>query len=88
MSLEITTLYKYGLEYKGVTYGWKDKKLYKLPYTKNKRSYSLKEVPFYCFNSTLVYNIQRTKLTINKLKFLTKEINIEVKSFVESSCPF
>lgn len=45
--MEITTLYKYGLQYKGVLYGWKDKKLYRLPYTKNKRSYCLKEVPFY-----------------------------------------
>lgn len=85
---EITTLYKYGFEYKGVVYGWKNKKLFRLPYIKNRRSYKLKEIPFYCFNSTLVANIQRTKLTINKLKHLTKEINIEVKNFIESDCPF
>ena len=85
---EITTLYKYGFEYKGVLYVWKNKKLYKLPYRKDKRSYSLKEIPFYCFKSTLVANIQRNKLTINKIKSLTKEINIEVKSFIESDCPF
>ena len=85
---EITTLYKYGFEYKGVLYGWKNKKLYKLPYIKNKRSYTLKEIPFYCFKTTLVANIQRTKMTLNKLKFLTKEINIEVAEIVSSDCPF
>lgn len=86
--MEITTLYKYGLQYKGVLYGWKDKKLYRLPYTKNKRSYCLKEVPFYCFKSTLVANLQRDKVTINKLKFLTKEINVEVSSYIHSDIPF
>lgn len=86
--MKITTLYKYGLEYKGVLYGWKDKKLYRLPYTKNKRSYSLKEVAFYCFKSTMVVNLQRDKVTINKLKFLTKEINVEINSYIHSDIPF
>lgn len=39
-------IFKYGLKYKGVLYGWKDKKLYKLPYAKDNRSYSIKLVPF------------------------------------------
>jgi len=84
----ITTLYKYGLEYKGVLYGWKNKKLYKLPYTKDKRSYTLKEIPSYCFKSTLVFNIQKTKLTLNRLKKLTKEINIEIVEYTNSKIPF
>ncbi len=86
--MEITTLYKYGLEYKGVLYGWKDKKLYRLPYIKDKRSYSLLEINFYCYKSTLVANIQRTKLTMNRIKSLTKEINIELDSYVFSDMPF
>ena len=85
---KITTLYKFGFEYKGVVYGWKDKKLYRLPYTKDKRSYSLKEIPFYCYKSTLVANIQRSKLTINRMKSLTKEINIEINSYICSDIPF
>ena len=84
---EITTLYKFGFEYKNVLYGWKDKKLYKLPYTLNKRSYQLKEIPCYCFKSTMLYNIQREKLTINKLKLLTKEINFKIVG-VDNSVPF
>ena len=86
--MEVTTLYKYGFEYKGVVYGWKNKKLYRLPYVKEKRSYSLLEVPFYCYKSTLVANIQRSKLTINRIKSLTKEINIEINSYICSDIPF
>jgi hypothetical protein len=85
---KITTLYKYGFEYKGVLYAWKDKKLFKLPYTKNKRNYILKEIKPNVFNCTIVYNIQRTKLTINRLKTLTKEINIEIETFKENPCTF
>ena len=85
---KVTTLYKYGFEYKGVLYGWKDKKLYKLPYIKNKRSYSIKEIKPNVFKSTIVYNIQRTKLTINRLKTLTREINIETEIFSKTFCPF
>ena len=86
--MEVTTLYKYGFEYKGVVYGWKNKKLFRLPYTKDKRSYSLKEIQFYCYKSTLVANIQRDKLTLNRIKTLTKEINIEINSYICDDMPF
>ena len=65
----------YGFEYKGVRYGWSNKTLYRLPYVKNKRSYGFKEIPYYVFKSTRVYNIQRNKLTINRLETLTKKVN-------------
>jgi len=81
-------IFKYGFEYNGTPYGWYKKKLYRLPYTKNRRSYSLKEIPMYCFSSTFVFNISRRKMTINKLKQLTKEINITVSTFGENECPF
>lgn len=85
---KITTLYKYGLEYKSVLYGWRDKKLYRLPYTRNLRSYQLKEVPFYCYKSSLVCNLQRTKITLKRLKGMTKEINYTLESFVSDDLPF
>ena len=85
----ITTLtYKYGFEYKGTRYAWKDKKLFRLPYIKNNRSYSFKEIPFYCFKSTIVYNIQRTKLTINRLKLLTEPVNWTHDYLIDNDCPF
>jgi hypothetical protein len=85
---EITTLYKYGFTFKGVTYGWKNKKLYRLPHTKNSKSYSILEIKFYCFRSTTVANIQKTKLTINRIKGLTKEINISLSSIVDEDLLF
>lgn len=88
MIQEITTLYRYGFIYKDVTYGWKNKKLFKLPYVKNNRSYQLKEIPLNCFKSILVVNIQRQKLTINKLKQLTYEINRSITSYLDDGVPF
>ena len=85
---KITTLYKYGFYYKDVLYAWKNKKLYKLPYIKNNRSYSLKEIPSYVFKTTVIFNIQRDKLSIKKLKERTVEVNIYLDTFVENECPF
>jgi len=83
-----TIVYNFGFEYKGVRYAWKDKKLFRLPYIKNNRSYGFKEIPFYCFKSTIVYNIQRTKLTINRLKELTEKIKWTHDFIIDDDCPF
>ena len=85
---EVTTLYKYGFYFDGVPYGWKNKKLYRLPHISNNKSFGIKEISFYCFRSTLVCNIRRKKMTLNKLKRLTVEINITVKNLTEKTCPF
>jgi hypothetical protein len=85
----VTTLqYSYGFEYKNVRYAWKDKKLFRLPYIKGKRSYSFKEIPAYCPKTTIVYNIQKDKLTQNRLKSLTKKVNWTMEFIEDSDCPF
>ena len=85
----ITTLsFHYGFEYKEVKYVWKNKKLFRLPYCKNKRSYSFKEIPIYCFKTTLVANIQKNKLTLNRMKSLTKKIDWSIDLIQHSDCPF
>lgn len=85
----ITTLYyQYGFEYKNVRYVWKDKKLFRLPYIKNNRSYSFLEIPAYCPKTTIVYNIQKDKLTQNRLKSLTKKVNWTMEIIEDSDCPF
>lgn len=85
---KVTTLYKYGFKYKDIIYGWKDKKLYKLPYTKNNRSYELREVPSYVFKTTTLFNVQRDKLSLKNLKARTEIINICLETWLESDCPF
>ena len=85
----ITTLcFAYGFEYKEVRYVWKDKKLFRLPYVKNNRSYSFKEIPIYCFKTTLIANIQKTKLTLNRMKTLTKKVDWSIDVINHSDLPF
>ena len=72
----ITTIeFKYGFIYKGVRYAWKDKKLFRLPFERNLRTFGLKEIPQYVFKTTQVYNVQRDKLTILKLKERTVKVD-------------
>jgi hypothetical protein len=80
--------FKYGFMYKEVQYGWNNKKLYRLPYMKNNKSYGFKEIPFYCFKTTIIYNVQRTKLTINRLKIITTPIDVKIEIIESSDCPF
>ncbi len=85
----ITTIeFRFGFIYKGVRYGWKDKKLFRLPFERNKRTFGLKEIPMYVFKSTQVYNVQRDKLTILKLKKRTEQVKWSVNFLVEDEIPF
>lgn len=80
--------FKYGFEYKGVSYGWKSKKLFRLPHVKNNRSYSLKEISPIVIGSTFCFNIQRDKFTISKLKRITKSVNWVINVVEKDICPF
>lgn len=85
----ITTIeYGYSFIYKGVRYAWKDKKLFRLPFERNKRTFGLKEIPQYVFKTTCVYNIQRDKLTITKLKERTEKVSWNVEVNIENEMPF
>ena len=85
----ITTMcFTKGFIYKEVRYGWKNKKLFRLPFTRNKRSFGLKEIPQYCFKTTLVFNIQRNKLTILSLKKRTEDVNWNIEIKIENYAPF
>jgi len=85
----ITTIeFKYGFIYKGVRYAWKDKKLFRLPFERNKRTFGLKEIPMYVFKTTSVYNIQRDKLTILKLKERTEKILWNIDVLIDDEIPF
>ena len=80
----ITTIeFKYGFVYKEVRYAWKDKKLFRLPFERNLRTFGLKEIPQYVFKTTQVYNVQRDKLTILKLKERTVKVDWYVNVVVE-----
>jgi hypothetical protein len=80
--------FNYGFEYMGVRYGWNKKQLYRLPFIRNKRSFNLLLVKPFVIGSTTVYNIQRTKVTINRLKKLTKDVSWELELVSVVDCPF
>jgi hypothetical protein len=85
----ITTIgFKQGFIYKGVRYGWKKGKLFRLPFERGKRTFGLKEIPMYVFKSTPLYNVQRDKRTYNKLKEKTVCVTWSVDVFVEDDIPF
>ena len=85
----ITTIeFKYRFIYKGVRHAWKDKKLFRLPFERNLRTFGLKEIPQYVFKTTQVYNVQRDKLTILKLKERTVKVDWYVNVVVEDEIPF
>jgi hypothetical protein len=81
-------IFKYGFEYVGIRYGWNNKKLYRLPYFKNKRAYQLLEIKPIIIGKTIVYNVQRNKITINKLKQRTVKIDWSITVIQDQICPF
>lgn len=80
--------FRYGFEYLGVRYGWSKKQLYRLPFIRNNRSYDLKLIHELVIGSTTVYNIQRRKLTINKIKAITIKVDWKAEVIEEQICPF
>ena len=85
----ITTIeFTKGFIYKGVRHVWKNKKLYRLPFERNKRTFGLKEIPMYVFKTTVVYNIQRDKLTFLKLKERTVLVSWKIEILIDDEYPF
>jgi hypothetical protein len=80
--------FKFGFTYKVIPYGFKDKKLYRLPYNRNFRFYSLKEIKPHLVQGLVCYNCARTKLTINRLKQLTQPIDVQVTIYKNNNLPF
>lgn len=80
--------FRYGFEYLEVRYGWNKKQLYRLPFTRNNRSFDLKLINEIVIGSTTVYNIQRKKFTINKIKSITTNVDWNVEIIEKQICPF
>ncbi len=84
--------YKYGFEYKGFLFGWKNKKLHRLPSVINLRSYPLKELPTITIGlkKKKGYRVARDKKTIDQLMEMTETINYKyvVSGKGDDDCPF
>jgi hypothetical protein len=81
-------IFKFGFEYKNVRYGWKDKQLYRLPFSREKRSYGLKLILMHEVKKTKCWNVCRIKKTKEQLKLLTKKVDWKIEVLRDKSLPF
>ena len=80
--------FKYGFTHKGQPYGWYKKELYRLPFTKQLRSYSLKQLSLIKIGNKQGYRVSKDKLSLQQLKCMTKEIDFKINIFTNSDTPF
>ena len=71
----IITRFNYGFEYKGIRYGWKNKKLYRLPFSRGGRNYPMKELNVIQIGASLGYRVARDQKSIKQLQMLTKPVD-------------
>lgn len=71
----MTINFKYGFEYKGFTFGWKEQNLFRLPSKKYNRHYPLKKLSKIKVGSKDGYRVVREKKSISQLMELTEVIN-------------
>ena len=76
--------YKYGVEFEGVLYGWKDKQLYRLPQMIGKRFYALRK----CGEWEKGFIIGRKRKSLHQLRAMTIFINYELQEISDKDCPF
>tara|TARA_R110000772_G_scaffold35637_9_gene85853 strand:+ start:3897 stop:4157 length:261 start_codon:yes stop_codon:yes gene_type:complete len=82
--------FKYGFDYKGFSFGWKDKALYRLPSEKNLKNYPLKILSIIKVGNKEGYRVVREKKTIDQLKEITEVINYKyvINGGKSKDCPF
>lgn len=80
--------YIYGFKFEGILYGWKDKKLSRLPQTIGKRFYPLKELELIQVGKQKGYLVGCKRKSIKQLKDMTVFINFEYQTISDKDCPF
>ncbi len=83
------TKYKKGIEVNGVVYGFKDKKLFRLPQMIGSRFYPLKEISIIKVGNKQGYNLHgKKRLSFAQVESLLMFINVEVQNIKDSDVPF
>ena len=84
--------YKFGFKYKKVIYGFKEKKLYRLPQMIGKRFYPLKEVALRSENVGgsiwKGYLLIGDRKSLKQVESMTVFINETVEKVISNDCPF
>jgi hypothetical protein len=77
--------FHYGIVYKDVLYGWKDKELYRLPQMIGKRFYPLRKVGKWANKG---YYFGKERKSFSQLESMTTFIDKKVESVSHEDCPF
>ena len=85
---QLIVKFKYGFEYKGFVFGWKDKELYRLPSSSGRNNYVLKKLKKITVGNKMGYRIKRDKLTVEQLEQKTILINKEIQKITDKDLPF
>jgi hypothetical protein len=82
--------YKYGFEYKGIKYAWKDKELHRLPNNIGLKHFPLKKLKKIKVGNKEGYRVAQDKKTIEQLMELTEVIDYKyiINGAGDDNCPF
>ena len=80
--------YEYGITFNGFVYGWKDRKLFRLPQVINKRFLPLKELSVINVGNNKGYLLNQKRLSMKQLQSMTGIINFKVEKITSKECPF
>ena len=80
--------YTYGISHKGMTFGWKDKQLYRLPQVYNKRFLPLKKLNKIKVGNRKGYRLCGDRFSDIQLKSMTIFINQEFQEIKDKNLPF
>ena len=80
--------FKKGFYYKGLLYGWKNKKLYRLPKMVNNRSLSLLELTKLKVGNNYGCIVGLDRKSMKQLEQLTTDINYIYEKIEHEDCPF
>lgn len=80
--------YEYGMTVEGVLFGWKEKKLFRMPQMIGLRFYPLKELPIIKVGNHEGYLLSKKRYSMNQLESMTGIINFKIEKTVSKDCPF
>jgi len=80
--------FRYGFTYNNLNYGWYNKELYRFPFNKYGKYYSLYKLKLIIIGNNIGYRLSGNKKTLKQLKELTNLINYKYNNFINSDLPF
>jgi hypothetical protein len=81
-------VYPFGFIYNGITFCWIKKELYRMPFERNKKSYSKLKLSQKKQGNSIGYRLNGDFKSMFRLDKMTKKINYKEVVTVSDGCPF